>query len=879
VLTGDPAAIKSDYGKFSIADSKYKINQEGYVYYVGDIKTFYVNEASGTEISNGKEDTPYKTIQDAVSAIGSGAGTIILQSNITLNSPIVIQGQVNLISDGKGTDTILRSSNFSRIDINNDLYGQMLIVYGKLIIGKTDNSSDDRNPSLIIDGGAEETNKTYEEILLNIGITEIYSGASLQHNHSYHDAAGIVNRGKLKMYGGQVNYNAGYWAGGICLERESSFLMEGGRIANNTGYRSGGIMIQLDSSFIMNDGIVENNVGEIAGGFYMNGGGLTVNGGCIAANTGIFGGIYACTEISVLVTDPATIQLNGGVIKGNSGSNTGAGIICKLPGISIGADAKIKMSGDALVTDGDQIAFFKDCGFTGIELTGALTGKGTMAAVAVYDNMNIHDDIPVLSNPFGLKILTQGENYSLTQEDVDKIGLAVPAKDTNNYAINVEGKVGTLLKDDWVNIPDNTGTIYTGLQKTVNVTLSNESTTLKEGVDYRVSYLNNIYPGTATVIITGIGSFAGIIKKTFNIVAMSSPVTGDSANQGKITPAPSAEPDIDYRVGTDGTLHVDIDLSGKKAPGESIQIPGNDKIIEQISKEEVDKVSIEVQMPEAVLDSSQEQNTGITLNAGLLAAAESSRKQIAVTIKDKNGKERYTWTFDGKEAAGKKTNDVNLSMRMYPLPENLGPNGSPAESMGLILDFAQEGELSADVRIYVGDQKGIVPDSKIYLYHYNDKTGKLETLPNSSQYVVDKDGYITVHIAHCSKYVVLTKKADNKLITSLKDQIKVFPLKKTVYVGRSTVISVELPATLEHMDSLSDETSSKAVGGVTIAFTSGNKKIATVNKNGKIKAVGAGKTVITTKIKLYSGKTKIVKTEIKVQVPDIKSSRKNNKDN
>ncbi|MFT3951579.1 MAG: CotH kinase family protein [Oscillospiraceae bacterium] len=49
------------------------------------------------------------------------------------------------------------------------------------------------------------------------------------------------------------------------------------------------------------------------------------------------------------------------------------------------------------------------------------------------------------------------------------------------------------------------------------VTVKSGSTTLKSGKDYSISYKNNIYPGTATATITGIGIYTGTITKTFKI--------------------------------------------------------------------------------------------------------------------------------------------------------------------------------------------------------------------------------------------------------------------------------------------------------------------------------------------------------------------------
>ncbi|MBQ6395167.1 MAG: BspA family leucine-rich repeat surface protein [Atopobiaceae bacterium] len=65
---------------------------------------------------------------------------------------------------------------------------------------------------------------------------------------------------------------------------------------------------------------------------------------------------------------------------------------------------------------------------------------------------------------------------------------------------------------------------YTGSAITPPVTVTLDGTTLREGVDYTVTYSNNVNAGTATVTVTGRGSYKGAVSATFAIVA------------GKVTP-------------------------------------------------------------------------------------------------------------------------------------------------------------------------------------------------------------------------------------------------------------------------------------------------------------------------------------------------------
>ena len=71
---------------------------------------------------------------------------------------------------------------------------------------------------------------------------------------------------------------------------------------------------------------------------------------------------------------------------------------------------------------------------------------------------------------------------------------------------------------------------YTGKAITQNPTVKYGTTVLKKGVDYKISYRNNINVGTAAMIITGIGNYTGTKSVTFTIKKASVPVTGVKLN-------------------------------------------------------------------------------------------------------------------------------------------------------------------------------------------------------------------------------------------------------------------------------------------------------------------------------------------------------------
>lgn len=133
---------------------------------------------------------------------------------------------------------------------------------------------------------------------------------------------------------------------------------------------------------------------------------------------------------------------------------------------------------------------------------------------------------------------------------------------------------------------------------------------------------------------------------------------------------------------------------------------------------------------------------------------------------------------------------------------------------------------------------------------------------------MDEDGYITINILQCSDYVILTEEADSNRYVSLKNQIKVNSTKVYMYMSEGKTdskIKIKLPITLEWVSSLKEPTSQSAIGGVTVSFTSGDNKIATVDSEGNITAKAPGTAVIKVKITLYSNKTKTFEIRVKVK--------------
>ncbi len=320
------------------------------------------------------------------------------------------------------------------------------------------------------------------------------------------------------------------------------------------------------------------------------------------------------------------------------------------------------------------------------------------------------------------------------------------------------------------------------------------------------------------------------------------------------------------------------------ASGKLVEVPIiTADLIDRIIGNGSDKVDISVMLPKEVVEGGNLDRANIKLPEELLTAAKENGIDIKVSVKDDTGKELYTWSFNGNNLAAsqREVTDVNLALSVARVSDQTqiekALTTADKASEGLVISFNHAGVLpaQASVRIYVGDlaEQG----SSIFLYYFNQETGKLETLPYSSSYRVDAEGYITINLIHCSDYVVLTKPASKEAITSLLNQVKVTASQKTLYVGGTkdtqAQLTVSVPSTLEIVGSFKDKTSGSAVGAVTVAYASSNDKVATVDSKGRITAVAAGTATIVTTIKLYSGKSASIKTKITVKEAFIKFTK------
>ena len=152
---------------------------------------------------------------------------------------------------------------------------------------------------------------------------------------------------------------------------------------------------------------------------------------------------------------------------------------------------------------------------------------------------------PAPAVTFNNKTLVAGTDYTVAYANNTNVGTATATVTfKGNYSGTATGTfriAAALLDTATVTAADQT---YTGSALTPAVTVKLGEKTLVSGTDYTVAYTNNTNAGTATVTVTGKGTYAGTATGTFKIAAAdASKATvkvADATYSGSaLTPAPT----------------------------------------------------------------------------------------------------------------------------------------------------------------------------------------------------------------------------------------------------------------------------------------------------------------------------------------------------
>ena len=441
----------------------------------------------------------------STSALGGtlSAGSYYLSRSITATDDITINGTVKLCLNGYTLDL-----NGHHIVVEN---GGSLTLCDCGTTGQITGGAAEQGGAILVEGGS----LTLHSGTIT-GNTASGGGDGSGGSNRAGGGAVCVNGGSFTMTGGSIEYNTAAVTkkndgGGGVLLNSGSFTMSGGSITGNQATETGGGIYVLPGTTFELSGdpdISGNTAANTASNIHLNGPMITLTGAL--TSTAPYGvsmaspGTFTCgwnTYMSSARPDSCftsdsiqyLVLLNGSeaALHAHSYTYSGSGAVITesctcghtaTATISIRDGADLTYTGSAITPA--QVTY--STGWLGGNLTPAYennTNAGTATATITKDSK------------------TAGVTFSIT------------AKEYSGTEFVIE---------------DIADQIYTGSAVTPSVIIKFGGKTLVNGMDYILSYGDNITVGTSSVTITFQGNYSGTAEKTFKIVY--APLPGGTSN-------------------------------------------------------------------------------------------------------------------------------------------------------------------------------------------------------------------------------------------------------------------------------------------------------------------------------------------------------------
>ena len=322
--------------------------------------TSLVVKADGTEISMDGETLKIGSSEWTTTGSGAdvnlslGAGSYILQSDITTTAPIEVSGTVTLDLNGYGITTNKTANTTNK---------SVIIIGTGATLNLIDSQSTQTSHDYYIDEnglGHLTDDVNLKQYTFSGGY--ITGGEGYKYNNLYHGGGVYVNGGTFNMQGGTIIGNQTNWSGGgvivigkdsynkstfnmsggkiigntaknygggVTFDSYSQGTISGGEIAYNTSNKYGGGIIIFPDDIISINGVKihDNTATECGGGIYLWGpkdNSFEMKGGEVYKNHAVRGGgIYADT---LYTTDPMNFWITGGSITENTAEENGGGV-------------------------------------------------------------------------------------------------------------------------------------------------------------------------------------------------------------------------------------------------------------------------------------------------------------------------------------------------------------------------------------------------------------------------------------------------------------------------------------------------------------------------------------------------------------------------
>lgn len=259
--------------------------------------------------------------------------------------------------------------------------------------------------------------------------------------------------------------------------------------------------------------------------------------------------------------------------------------------------------------------------------------------------------------------------------------------------------------------------------------------------------------------------------------------------------------------------------------------------------------------PETKTETTTETKPDGTVVTTTTTTAEDGTQNVVVELKNVENNSFATVTVS-KDASGK-------TLKAEAAVEQVAKKNTLSVSGALIAQITEAaGTKNVNVVTSVKDSNGakigtitvnaekLVAGKKLAVVKVNPKTGE-KTLVNAKSYKVTKDGSISVSGLKNAEYELITTTEKTDLSKKIAKTVTAKNAKKTVKNGAKTTFAFGTGLNKENVKS--------------VKYVSSKKSVAAVDKNGKIKAKKAGKTIVKAVVTLKDGTKKTVKTEITVK--------------
>lgn len=158
-----------------------------------------------------------------------------------------------------------------------------------------------------------------------------------------------------------------------------------------------------------------------------------------------------------------------------------------------------------------------------------------------------------------------------------------------------------------------------------------------------------------------------------------------------------------------------------------------------------------------------------------------------------------------------------------------------------------EGKTKYKVKV---DAENLQAGEELYIYKLDTKTGEY-VMVNAKAYEVTEAGSVSVSVSKKATYELVSADEAAAINKQIKSNIKPKKSSASVKPGKSTSFSLSSKANEDNIKS--------------VTYTTSNKSVVTVNKDGKISAKGKGTVTVKATVTLKNGETKTIKMTIKVK--------------